>query len=390
MDNNSKLLTRSVENILPNAEGLKKLISQKKIRVYLGVDPTGSRLHLGHTIPLRKLNEFAQAGHESILVIGTGTVLAGDPSQRAQARTKITQGQIDENIKTWKEQVKKIVDLSKVQIRQNGEWLLKLGLVEILDIASHISSVQLYKREMFQRRIEEGNTVWSHETLYPLLQGYDSVALDVDLEIGGTDQTFNMLIGRELQKKMKNREKFVLTTPLINGADGKPMSKSSGNCIWLDDTPGDMFGKIMALADSEIESYWKNLTDLPESEFNKVVPMAAKKTLAHEIVKTYHGRTTANEAQNNFERVIQQKQIPESIPTYPIVSGATISQILINSGLAGSVSESKRLVDQGAVSGTISPDSESFVRITDPKLTPQNNFTLKKGSRDYLKIIIKK
>src|SRR3989338_6796009 len=253
-----EILTKRVAQILPSKEGLAELITAKKIRVYLGVDPTGSKLHLGHTIPMRKLQEFAELGHEAILVFGTGTVLVGDPSQRAQTRKKITEEEIAENIKTWKQQAEKIIDFDKVQIKQNGDWLLKLTVPAIINIASNVSSVQLFKRDMFQERIKRGDTVGTHEALYPLFQGYDSVAMDVDLEIGGTDQTFNMLIGRELQKKMANREKYVLTTPLISGVDGQPMSKSTNNCIWLDDKPGDMFGKIMSMADTQIGEYWTN------------------------------------------------------------------------------------------------------------------------------------
>lgn len=382
MDKIEDILTRSVEQILPDIEGLKKLISIKKIRVYLGVDPTGARLHLGHTIGLRKLNEFALAGHEAILVIGTGTVLAGDPSQRAQARTKITQKEIDENIKTWKIQAGKVVDLEKIKIRQNGEWLLKLNYVDILNIASNISSVQLFKREMFQKRIEAGDTVWTQETLYPLFQGYDSVALDVDLEIGGTDQTFNMLIGRELQKKMKNREKYVLTTPLINGTDGKPMSKSSGNCIWLDDTAEEMFGKIMALADGEIESYWINLTNLPREKLKELKPMDAKKTLAYELVKTFHSNEEAEKAKENFQDVFQKRSAPQDLPEITIESTPiNIIDFLVQNNLVESRSQAKRLLDQGALEldGQTIENSQTEV---------ENNQVLKIGKHKFVKIRI--
>ena len=247
-----EVLSRNVAEVLPSKSGLEHLMKKKRIRLYLGVDPTGTRLHLGHTITLRKLQEFADLGHEAILVIGTGTVLAGDPSQRGKARERISEREIKENIKTWKSQVRKIINLSKVKIKYNGDWLLKLGLREIIDIASNLSAIKLFQREMFQERIKKGDTVWLHETLYPLLQGYDSVALDTDLEIGGTDQVFNMLVGRELQRKMRNREKFVLTCPMLLGIDGKQMSKSSGNCVWLEDSPDQMFGKIMSAPDSLI------------------------------------------------------------------------------------------------------------------------------------------
>lgn len=380
---NSTILTKSVEKILPNKDSLDKLISSKKIRVYWGVDPTGPQLHLGHTIPMRKLQEFADLGHEAILVFGTGTVLAGDPSQRNEARKTITKEEVDKNIKDWKRQAEKVLDFDKIQIKYNGDWLLKLDLSEILKIGSQVSAIQLFKRDMFQERMQKGDTIWTHEMLYPMLQAYDSVHLDVDLEIGGTDQTFNMLLGRELQKKINNREKFVLTTPLISGIDGQPMSKSSGNCIWLDDSSSEMYGKIMSMADSQIEEYWTNLTDLSNSELKTLKPLDAKKKLAKDIVTIYHGEKDAQKAQADFERVIQKKMIPLNIPSV-VSSGATISEVLVDSGLSSSISESKRLVQQGAVSGTASPDIP-FVRISNPKEPFAGSIIIKKGI-DIVKI----
>jgi len=241
-----EVLTKKVEQVLPSEKELAALMGERRIRLYLGIDPTSSKLHLRHAILLRKLQEFADLGHETILVIGTGTVLAGDPSLRDGVRTQISQKEINKNIQTWKRQASKVLDFSKIKIRYNGSWLLKLNFKEIIQIASNISAVKLFQREMFQKRIKKGGTIWCHETLYPLLQGYDSVFLNVDLEISGSDQVFNMLIGRELQKKMRNKEKFVITCPMIFGTDGKPMSKTSGNCIWLEDSAFQMFGKLMS------------------------------------------------------------------------------------------------------------------------------------------------
>ena len=350
MSNVGKVLTKNVAQILPDKDDLKRLMESKKIRVYLGVDATGKKLHLGHTIPMRKLQEFADLGHEAILVFGTGTVLAGDPSQRQEARKKITQKEIDENIKSWKNQASKIIDLAKVEIKKNGDWLLKLTVPEIINIASNISAIQLFKRDMFQERTKRGETVWTHETLYPLFQGYDSVAMDVDLEIGGTDQMFNMLIGRELQKKMADREKFVLTTPLISGTDGQPMSKSSGNCIWLDDTPKDMFGKIMSMADTQIEEYWQMLTDLSKEELKKLKAIDAKKKLGSEIVKIFHSEAEAKNAREEFERVFQKHQKPQDIIEVKMKKSKwNVVDFLVENNLAVSNSAAKRLIKQGAV-----------------------------------------
>ena len=374
----SKILEKNVAQILPDKEALKRLMDSKKIRVYLGVDPTGTKLHLGHTIPMRKLQEFADLGHEAILLFGTGTVLAGDPSQRQEARKKITQKEIDENIKSWKDQSSKIIDFGKVEIKKNGDWLLKLTVPEIINIASNISAIQLFKRDMFQERTKKGETVWTHETLYPLFQGYDSVAMDVDLEIGGTDQMFNMLIGRELQKKMAGREKYVLTTPLISGVDGQPMSKSSGNCIWLDDRPKDMFGKIMSMADTQIEQYWQMLTELSKEELKKLKAIDAKKKLAAEIVKIFHSEAEAKKAQEEFERVFQKGKSPEDI--LKIKVGDNISIVDFVSAQVGSKSEAKRLLDQGA----IEVDS---ISVKDAQSKLKNNSIVRIGKKKFVKVV---
>ncbi|OGD82872.1 tyrosine--tRNA ligase [Candidatus Curtissbacteria bacterium RIFCSPLOWO2_01_FULL_39_62] len=376
MNKIDQILNRSVKQILPNKEGLEKLMDSKKIRVYLGVDPTGPKLHLGHSIPLKKLQEFADLGHEAILLFGTGTVLAGDPSQRNEARKKIAGTEIDENIKTWKSQAEKIINFDKVKIKYNGDWLLKLNYADIINIASNISSTQLYKREMFQERTKRGQTVWTHETLYPLFQGYDSVAMDVDLEIGGTDQTFNMLIGRELQKKMNKREKFVLITPLISGTDGKPMSKSSGNCIWLDDSASEMFGKIMSMADIQIEEYWQMLTDLPISKLKGLKPLDAKKMLAYEIVELYKGETSAKKTQKEFEAVYQKGAKPRDIDVN-VQENVSLTEAI--SAFMPSKSQAKRLIGQGAVEidGQI---------VKDGSVKTQKGQVLKIGKKTYAKV----
>lgn len=383
MDKTEQVLKRGVAEILPSRDLLKKLLDSKKIRVYLGIDPTGTHLHLGHTIPMRKLQEFADLGHEAILLIGTGTVLVGDPSQRKTAREKITKEEIDKNIKTWKEQARKVLNFDKIQIKYNGDWLLNLTYPKIAEIASNISSIQLIKRDMFQKRIKRGGTVWHHETLYPLMQGYDSVVMDVDLEIGGTDQTFNMLIGRELQKKMNGREKFVLTTPLISGTDGNPMSKSSGNCVWLDDSPNDMYGKIMSISDSQIDQYWKNLTDLPEGKLKELKPLEAKKELAGKIIKIYHGETAAQKAREGFEELFQKGGISESIPTITIKNpNIKLVDFLVENNLAPSKSEAKRLIKERAVEIGGQTVEESEVHL-------ENNQVMRVGKKRFVRIEVR-
>lgn len=383
MDQVDKILTRGVAEVLPNKEGLAKLMRQKKIRVYLGIDPTGTKLHLGHTIALKKLGQFADLGHVAILLIGTGTVLVGDPSQRQSARPKITNEEIAQNIKTWKEQAGKILDFDKIQIKHNGDWLLKLTYPEIVNIAANITAVQLFKRDMFQKRLDRGDTVLYHETLYPLMQGYDSVVMDVDLEIGGTDQTFNMLIGRELQKKMKGREKFVLSTPLVNGIDNQPMSKTSGNCIWLTDNPDEMYGKIMSIPDILIREYWELLTDLDADELSKLKPLDAKKRLALEITKIYHTQDAAQTAQNEFEKVFQEGGQPQQIPAVKITtSPVDIINLLVENKLVNSKSQAKRLLDDDAieVDGEIVKNSQVDLK---------NGQVIRVGKKKFVKIEVR-
>ena len=368
----NEALTRGVAEILPSKKGLADLMSKKKIKVYLGIDPTGFRLHLGHSIPLRKLQQFVNLGHEVILLFGTGTVLVGDPSQRDTKRKVITQKEIEKNIKTWKKQAAPILDFEKIKIKQNGDWLLKLNLKDIINLASKISAIQLFKRDMFQKRLDKGDTVLYHETMYPLLQGYDSVVMDVDLEIGGTDQTFNMLIGRELQQKMNKKEKFVLTMPMITGLDGKQMSKTSGNCVWLTDSADEMFGKLMSISDNQIKPYAALLTDLPISKITN--PLEAKKKLAWEIVKIYHSEKEADEAQDKFERTFQ-KRAPEyktEIAAKSTLSG-TIAEV------AGSISQAKRLIKQGAV-------DVSGAAVYDPNYEIKGGEKIKIGKKTFVKV----
>lgn len=366
MDN---LLTRRVEKVLPTPQELEKVMGSKKIRVYIGVDPTATRLHLGHTIGLQKLMEFANAGHEAILLMGTGTVLVGDPSLRAEARKLIDPEQIAKNIATWKEQVAPILNFDKVQVRQNGDWLAGMTLKDLVQVASHISATQLFKRESFTRRLERGDTVWYHETMYPLLQGYDSVIMDVDLEIGGTDQQFNMLMGRELQKKMNNREKFVLTTPMILGTDGQQMSKTSGNCIWLNDSPNDMYGKLMTMNDAQIVEYARLVSNMPdesvvdiEAQLEKGVnPRDVKAQVAKAITAQYSDESEAAKAEEAFVAQFQKAELPEDIPQYfADRAEQTLVDVLVATNLASSNSEARRLINQRAV------------KINREKITAQN------------------
>mgnify|MGYP001619926325 CR=1 FL=1 len=356
---------------------------KRKIRLYLGVDPTGKHLHLGHTIALRKLQQFADLGHEAILVVGTGTVLAGDPSQRTAARARITQEEIAENIKTWKKQVSKVIDFSRVKIRRNGQWLSKLRLPHILDIASNVSAAQLFQRDMFQARLGRGDTVWTHELLYPLLQGYDSVAMDVDLEIGGTDQLFNMLVGRELQKKMRSKEKYVLCVPMLLGLDGKQMSKTSGNAINILDPPQEMYGKVMSMKDELIADYFELCTEVPVGEFKELAPREAKARLARELVGFYHGKVATEKAEEEFVAVFREGKTPEQIPSFkPAKTILSLIELVLEAGFSNSKSGARRLIEQGGVrvDGEMKRDPNFLVE-------SKTGMILQAGKRRFRKII---
>ncbi len=380
------LLSRRVDSILPSKQALKQvLMSGKKLRLYQGFDPTGNKLHLGHSIGMRNLQSFAELGHEVIVLFGTGTVLVGDPSQRDTGRKLIDPKQIESNLKTWKDQVKKIIDFDLVTIKYNGDWLTNLTLKDIVWLGSHISAIQLFKRDSFQKRISRGDTVWFHETLYPLLQGYDSVAMDVDLEIGGTDQTFNMLVGRELQRKINNREKYILTNPMVLGTDGKQMSKTSGNCIWLDDNANDMYGKTMSIPDEQILLYMRMFTEIPLKNIPKELndPLSAKKQLAYEITKQFHGIELAKSAQNHFTKLVQNKQIPDDAPTIIVnhLTKHTIIDLVRLALTTASNSQIKRLVRDGGVE----LNSQKITDITQP-LSLNTGDILKAGKLKYFKI----
>ena len=379
-------LTKNVAEVFPSKERLAYLMGKKKIRVYLGVDPTGGKLHLGHTIVFRKLQEFVSLGHKVFLIFGTGTVLAGDPSLRDSGRPKISEKEIKENIKTWREQVKKIIDLSKVEIKYNGDWLLKLKLKDIINISSNLSAVRLFQREMFQRRIKKGDTVLFSETMYPLMQGYDSVVLDADLEIGGSDQVFNMLIGRELQRKMKNREKYVLTMNMALGTNGEKMSKSSGNCIWILDSPEQKFGKIMSIPDNLVISYFElftNYSSLDVQRFKKEIsPVMLKRKLAFSIVEIYHSKKEAEESEKNFNRIFKERKQPSKIPeTFIKEKNMNILDLLLKVKLVSSKTEAKRILIQKGVkmNGKIKNDWTENIQI-------KKGQVLQVGKRRFIKI----
>lgn len=387
MNKTEEVLTRGVEKVYPSKEALEKVLrSGKKIRLYNGIDPTGPNLHLGHMVVLRKLRQFQNLGHRVILLIGDFTGRIGDPSGKSQVRRPMTRKELLENAKAYKNQASRILNFSgenPVEIKYNSEWLAKLGLAEVMHLASLVTYPQIIERDMFQRRMKEGKDVFVSELFYPLMQGYDSVAMDVDLEIGGSDQTFNMLMGRTLMKKIKGKEKFVLTMQLLAEPGGVKMGKTEGDLVTLTEEPNEMFGKIMAWSDEMIYPGFELLTDVPLREIQKKKnPMELKKRLAYEIVATLHPEKEAKKAKEEFERVFEKRKIPESVSVFKIKPGkVNILDVLINSKLAPSRSEAKRLVEQKAVEidGKPITDHQSLIAI-------KEGMVVRCGKRKFIKL----
>ncbi len=389
-----EVLTRGVEQILPNKNGLAKLMQTRRIRLYLGIDPTGSLLTLGHSVVLRKLKQFADLGHEVILLIGSGTVKIGDPTGRDSTRPELSDAEIEANFKNWQEQASKVLDFEKIQIRYNGQWLDKMRLPDFIKLMAKTTVSQLLERDMFVKRMKKNLPIFTHELMYPLLQGYDSVAMDVDLEIGGTDQTFNMLMGRNLQRIYNQKEKWVLTTPIINGLDGRKMSKSYGNYIALTENHIDMYGKLMRLDDSQIVDYFTLLTDVPMLEIKKMAetikdganPMEFKKRLAFEITKMYHDDQKANQAAEVFERTIQQKQAPKELIEVQVENHSRLIDVCKLCVDDLSSSELKRLIKQSGV--TLFPTEEKPTDINF-KLNLDKVDTIRIGKRKWFRLVPK-
>jgi len=341
-----KPLERGIAEVLPSREALDSLMKKRKIRIYLGVDPTSPDLHLGHAVALRKLRQFQDLGHEVVLLFGTFTAQIGDPSGQDKMRQPLRPKEIAVNMATYKKQAGLVLNNSKTVYKENGVWLGKLKLDEILKIASHLTVSRLLERDMFQERLKLGREIWLHEFLYPLLQGYDSVVLDVDAELGGTDQTFNILVGRRLLESMKKKEKFVVTVPLLPGLDGRKMSKSYGNTVNLLDSPNEMYGKIMSLNDGLVPQYFELCTDISPTA---ATPRDRKAELAKEIVRMYHGEKNAALAEEEFNKVFRLKELPSEIDEFKIDLPQDIIFILLETKIATSKSEARRLINQGGV-----------------------------------------
>jgi len=395
-----EILTRSISKIYPSKEALKNvLLSGKQMRVYIGIDPTATYVHIGHSTNYILLKKFHELGHKIIVLIGDFTARIGDPSDKTSLRKKLSISEVKNNLETYKKQIGKIIDFNDkknpVQFAFNSKWLAGMLFGEAMDLASNFTMQQMMERDMFQKRIKENKPIYMHEFFYPLMQGYDSVALNADIEIGGTDQTFNMLVGRILVKNLQGREKFVITTTLLENpiTKQKLMSKSLGTGIGLNESPIDMYGKTMSQADENIPQLFTDCTYIGMDEINKINEKLKegkinsrdlKMKLAYEIVKIYHGEKKAKEAEENFAKTFQKKEIPEKIEEVVCNTGELLSNVLINNKILKSKSEWRRLIEGNAIHDLIQNKniSDSNTKIT-------KDLTLKIGKKKFLKIVKK-
>lgn len=392
MDVIDNLLTRGVENIIPDKGKLRALLlSSKKINIYLGIDPTSTNIHLGHAVPLRKLQKFTELGHHVTFLIGDFTALIGDTSDKESERSVLTSEQIETNFQTYKKQASKLLDFSKITVRHNSEWLNKLSYKEIIQLMQHFSAGDFYSRELIKKRLTEKKHVGLHEIMYPVMQGYDSYFMDTDIQLGGTDQTFNMQAGRILQKDLRNKESFIIANGFLTGTDGRKMSKTWNNAVWLTDTPTDMFGKIMSLKDELIKEYFLLATNTPIEKITNYElrmkhgenPMTLKKELAVTIVSELHGKTEAQKARDEFEKTFQKKTLTDiDMPVFQTKETKwNLIDLLVAINSAGSKSEARRLIEQDAV-------EINGVTCHISHVTIENGDIIKVGKRKFIKIQI--
>jgi tyrosyl-tRNA synthetase len=387
------VLDRARENVYPSREALESaLTSGKRLRVYTGIDPTGPTLHLGHVIWLRKLAELQRLGHEVILLIGDFTAMIGDPTDKTATRAQLTREEVLANCKKYKEQASRFISFDgkdAAQLKFNSEWLAKMSFADVVGLASHFTVQQMSERDMFEKRITDGKPVYLHEFLYPLMQGYDSVAMGVDLEIGGNDQTFNMLAGRTLLREMKHKEKAVLTLKLLVDPTGKKMGKTEGNMITLTDSPEDMYGKVMSWTDGMILPGFELCTDVSDDEIADMRtamkdgenPMTFKRRLAEEVVTMLVGGKEATKAATHFDTVHQKGEVPEDIPE--VRAGKkeiSLVDALVLAKLVTSKTDARTQIGQGAVKvdGEVVEDVAAMVRA--PVL-------IQKGKRHFVRLV---
>lgn len=389
------LLNRGTVDVLIREELEKKLNSKKKLRVKLGIDPTGSVLHLGHSVVLRKLKQFQDLGHQVIFLIGDFTARIGDPTGRSKERPPLSDEEIEANMKTYVDQAGSVLDMSKVEVRYNSEWLGKMNFKDVVMLASRVTFAQVAQRADFRERIDNDVDLTFHEFMYPIMQGYDSVALNADVELGGTDQKFNLLMGRQIQKRYDQESQAIITCPILEGLDGvQKMSKSLNNFIGVHDAPDDMYGKIMSLPDDLIFRYFELVTDVSMEDIEVMRdslhagenPKNLKMRLGREIVGLFHDSSMVQFAEDQFTKVFSDHALPDTIPERIFkVKEWNIIDLLVASDLVSSKGEGRRLIQGGGVK----LDFEKVFSIELKVLIPKEGVLIQAGKRRFLKVISK-
>ncbi|HXG86339.1 MAG TPA: tyrosine--tRNA ligase [Pyrinomonadaceae bacterium] len=398
IDERLSILTKGAVDVIRESDLRAKLENSAKtgkpLRVKLGADPTAPDIHIGHTVVIRKLKAFQDLGHTAIFLIGSFTGMIGDPSGKSATRPPLSREQIDQNAETYKAQIFKLLDPERTEIRFNSEWMDEFSAADFVKLTSRVTVKQILERDDFEKRLREEKPIALHELLYPLVQGYDSVALNADVELGGTDQKFNMLVGRNLQREYDQAPQIVMTMPLLEGLDGvQKMSKSLNNYIGITDAPGEMFGKIMSISDDLMWRYYELSTDLTAAEIADLKakcesgaenPRNVKVNLAKSIIKDFHSATDAQAAEDEFNRRFVRKEIPDEIEDFAVAAGVyKLADLLVQTNLAASKGEARRLVEQGGVkiNGEKASNAQAEIAVNEGK-----DFIFQVGKRKFLRL----
>lgn len=395
-----KVIASGAAAIVPEEAMLKKLKKGNALNIKLGVDPTAPDIHLGHAVPLRKLAQFQELGHNVILIIGDGTALIGDPSGRNSTRPQLTQDQIKQNAKTYIDQAFKVLDKEKTEIRYNSEWLLKIDMKKLLELTANFTVARILERDDFHNRYTNNQPIALHEFLYPVMQAYDSVMIKADVELGGTDQLFNLLAGRELMEKMGMEPQVCLTLPLLEGTDGvQKMSKSYGNYVGVNEPAADIFGKIMSIPDELMPKYFRLASSFAVGEIEKIEaglsdgslhPNEIKRKLAKNIAEIYHDENAAIEAEERFDKIHKEKEVPDDIPEFKTnlelndEGKVYLAKLLVDANMASSAGEARRLIDGGGVKINQEALPARSYNV-DPKIL--ENAIIQVGKRKFVKIV---
>ena len=400
IDEQIKIISKGADEII-DIEDLKAKLEKsqkegKPLRVKLGLDPTAPDIHLGHAVVLRKIKQLQDLGHKAIIIIGDFTGMIGDPSGRSKTRPALTKEEVLENARTYQEQIFKVIDRDKTEVRFNSEWLGALNFSDVIVLASRHTVARMLEREDFKKRFEEHESIGIHEFFYPLMQGYDSVAIEADIELGGTDQRFNLLMGRTIQRDYGQESQVALMMPLLEGTDGvEKMSKSLGNYIGIYEEPNEMYGKVMSIPDELMIKYYELATDIHPDEISKIKagledgsyhPRDAKMRLAREITSLYHSEEAAQKAEEQFKAVFQRGGMPDEIPTFEVPQdiisqeGVDMARLIVEAGLAPSTSQARRLISQGA----IRVNGEKTDELKNPTLKDQD--VVQVGKRNFIRV----